>query len=88
MTKRAFQALRIAVNQEILNLKVFLEKVPDFMDYDKMLKADGMNALLMIITFHSLEESLVSSAMTQWKRKKLGTQATRKWPILPSEEEL
>jgi len=41
----------------------------------------------MVITFHSLEEKLVSQAMARWRKAKLGDVATKK-TILPSEEEL
>ena len=89
VTKRAFQAVRIAVNQELLSLKTFLEKCPELMEFDKGVNiTSGNNSLLMILTFHSLEESMVMAAMTQWKRRKLGQYATKKFPILPSEEEL
>jgi 16S rRNA C1402 N4-methylase RsmH len=75
----------------MLNLKAFLENVPDSMDFSSHKNSgneSGINSLLLIITFHSLEERMVTTAMAQWKRKKLGTQATRKFPILPSEEEI
>lgn len=46
-----------------------------------------LESLLMIITFHSLEERLVSSAMARWKKAKLGDLATKK-AVTASEEEL
>lgn len=52
MIKRAFQAIRIATNYELLNLSKFLEEAP------KTIMDEG--SLLMIITFHSLEEKIVS----------------------------
>jgi len=58
------------------------------MDYSDQKAHLEVNSLLMIITFHSLDESLVSSAMTQWKKRKLGHFATHKFPILPSTEEV
>ena len=58
------------------------------MDYSDQKAYQPVNSLLMIITFHSLEESLVSSAMTQWKKRNLGHFATKKFPILPSQEEV
>jgi len=45
--KRAFQALRISTNYELLNITKFLEECPSIMD---------SNSLLLVITFHSLEE--------------------------------
>ena len=41
----------------------------------------------MVITFHSLEEQLVSQAMARWKKSKLGDHATKK-PAVASPEEL
>ena len=41
----------------------------------------------MVITFHSLEEKLVSQAMARWRKAKLGDLGTKK-VITPSEEEL
>ena len=44
-------------------------------------------SLLMIITFHSLEEKMVAQAFTKWKKQKLGDLALKK-PLEPSELEL
>ena len=41
----------------------------------------------MVITFHSLEEKLVSQAMARWRKAKLGDVATKK-VISASDEEL
>lgn len=51
---RVFQALRIAVNQEIDCLKEMLEQALD------MLKKDGR---LVVITYHSLEDRIVKNFM-------------------------
>ena len=60
--RRAFQAIRIAVNYEILNLTTFLDTCPDtFLDTKLNRKnSEQQSSLLLIITFHSLEERLVS----------------------------
>ena len=55
---KAFQALRIAVNQELENLDRFLEKAP-------YLIATG--GRLVILSYHSLEDRRVKHAMMGWE---------------------
>ena len=50
---KTFQALRIAVNNELENLKIFIEKAV------KLLKSGGR---LVIISFHSLEDRIVKNS--------------------------
>ena len=57
---QTFQALRIAVNQELQQLQQFLEN-----GYE-LLKPGGRMA---IISFHSLEDRLVKSAFRKWDRE-------------------
>ncbi|MDZ7697377.1 MAG: 16S rRNA (cytosine(1402)-N(4))-methyltransferase RsmH [Deltaproteobacteria bacterium] len=55
---RTFQALRIAVNNELENLDIFLEKIPSLMvRYGR----------LVILSYHSLEDRRVKQAMVQWE---------------------
>ena len=53
-----FQALRIAVNNELQELSVLLEQVP------ARLKPNGR---LSIITFHSLEDRIVKHQFRKWE---------------------
>jgi len=66
---RAFQAIRIAVNQELEDLEVLLSKVLDLM---------VVGARLVVISFHSLEDRLVKRFMRDQSR---GMQVPRGVPI-------
>jgi len=75
---RTFQALRIAVNSEMQELKDFLEKAPDFLDF---------GARLVVISFHSLEDRMVKNAFRKFKADQTGEILTKK-PVTPAEEEI
>jgi len=72
---RTFQALRIAVNRELDNLKEALDSLPS------CLRPEGR---MCIISFHSLEDRLVKIAFREDKRLKPLT----KKPLVPSREEM
>ena len=55
----SFQALRIAVNQELDHLKQFL---------DRGYELFSPGARLVVISFHSLEDRLVKAAFRKWSR--------------------
>jgi 16S rRNA (cytosine1402-N4)-methyltransferase len=57
---QTFQALRIAVNRELENLKEFLQN-----GYE-LLRPGGR---MVIISFHSLEDRLVKTAFRKWSQK-------------------
>jgi len=71
---RVFQALRIAVNQELQSLETFIDLVPNW------LKIGGT---IGIISFHSLEDRIVKHSFRNSERLKVLT----KKPIVAAEEE-
>ncbi len=75
---KVFQALRIAVNDELNNLKEALPKAV------RLLKGNGR---IEVISFHSLEDRIVKREFLNFEEKKLGKIITKK-PILPSEDEI
>ena len=75
---RVFLALRLAVNQELENLDVFLSKVL------LVLRPGGR---LVILSFHSLEDRLVKRAFQSWQRESRARILTRK-VVRPAEDEV
>lgn len=75
---RTFQALRIAVNDELNALEEGLEKAWRFL---------SSNARMTVISFHSLEDRIVKNFIRSKKEKDEGIILTKK-PIAPSEEEI
>ncbi len=77
---KTFQAIRIFVNDELENLKIFLQKVADFLT---------IGGVLVIISFHSLEDRIVKHAFRQLSvlTKPAFKILTRK-PVIPNDEEI
>ncbi len=75
---RIFQALRIAINDE---LNVLREALPQAME---LLESGGR---LVVISFHSLEDRIVKQEFIHLKNEGQGEIITKK-PITPSEEEI
>jgi 16S rRNA (cytosine1402-N4)-methyltransferase len=57
---RTFQALRIAVNKELENLRTFLDMVPSLMN-------EG--GRFVVLSYHSLEDRMVKQTMVDWERQ-------------------
>ncbi len=72
---RTFQALRIAVNEELKSLEIALRRMPDCL---------GPKARLAVISFHSLEDRRVKEAFRDDRRLEV---STRK-PVRPDAEEV
>jgi 16S rRNA (cytosine1402-N4)-methyltransferase len=75
---RTFQALRIAVNDELENLKKLLGSAPDLL---------RKNGFIAVISFHSLEDRLVKSDFKQNEKSGIYRIVTKK-PIVPTQEEI
>ncbi|MBW1804677.1 MAG: 16S rRNA (cytosine(1402)-N(4))-methyltransferase RsmH [Deltaproteobacteria bacterium] len=56
---KTFQALRIAVNREIDNLKDILDDAPSIID---------KGGRLVVLSYHSLEDRIVKHTMAQWEK--------------------
>ncbi len=74
---RVFQALRIAVNDELGNIRTALPKA---------LSLVRKGGRIIVISFHSLEDKIVKRQFQEWEEKKLVKIITKK-PITPSREE-
>lgn len=74
---KVFQALRVAVNDELFVLEKTLPQAIE------LVKKGGRVA---VITFHSLEDRIVKRMFEKWQEEGKGKIVTKK-PIIPSEEE-
>lgn len=75
---RTFQAIRIAVNEELSALEEGLQKAFDSL---------GSKGRLAVISFHSLEDRIVKNFMRDRAKEGVGKLITKK-PVTPSEEEV
>lgn len=75
---RIFQALRIAVNDELGALEEGLEAVKELLE---------KNGRIIVISFHSLEDRIVKLTFKQWELAGLGQIITKK-PIIPGNQEI
>ncbi len=77
ISKRVFQALRIAVNDELENIRVALPKSLE------LLESGGRVA---VISFHSLEDRIVKQSFIEFEKRNMGKIITKK-PVVSSKEE-
>ena len=75
---KIFQALRIAVNDELNALKEGLDQVINLID---------KNGHVIVISFHSLEDRIVKKTFRAWSDQGWGQVLTKK-PIVPTLEEI
>lgn len=76
---QVFQALRMEVNAELDVVETAISKVP------RLLNEFG---IVMIITFHSLEDRLVKNAFKDLVDSEIPFEILTKKPIVPSDEEI
>lgn len=74
---QVFQALRIAVNSEIVHIE---QALPIALD---VLESFGR---IVTIAFHEGEDSVVKRTFTHWEEKKLGKKINKK-PLMPTQQE-
>ncbi len=77
-SQQAFQALRIAVNDE---LGAIVSLLPQCLN---LLEKGGK---LVVISFHSLEDRLIKRQFSEWEQKKIGNVQT-KLPVIASPDEV
>ncbi|MBI2026131.1 MAG: 16S rRNA (cytosine(1402)-N(4))-methyltransferase RsmH [Candidatus Levybacteria bacterium] len=76
--QKVFQALRIAVNNELENIEIALPQAVT------LLESTGRIA---VISFHSLEDRIVKKTFKEFQDKDLGRIITQK-PVVPDEKEI
>lgn len=75
---KVFQALRIAVNDELGALS---EALP------QALEVTNKNGRIVVVSFHSLEDRVVKNFFKSWKSEGMGQVLTKK-PMVPSKDEI
>lgn len=76
--RRIFQALRIYVNNETEELDCLLKSIKKVYNQN--------SALVIFVSYHSLEDRLIKHAFREWQNEGIGKIITRH-PLIPSPEE-
>jgi len=75
---RTFQALRIAVNDELVALTESLDSIFPYL---------ASNGRIVVISFHSLEDRIVKRKFKEWQKEEVFRVLTKK-PLRPTPEEV
>ena len=75
--RRVFQALRIFVNNEMQELENLLKSLGEIKN----------NALIIFVSYHSLEDRIIKKTFRQWQTDNKGKILT-KHPLIPTENEI
>lgn len=78
VAKKAFQALRIAVNDELENIRLALPQALEVLE---------KNGRIAVISFHSLEDRIVKTSFKNFEKQNMGKIITEK-PVTPTFEEI
>lgn len=78
IAKRVFQALRIAVNDELRVIEQVLPKAVSLLDH---------GGRIVAISFHSLEDRIVKNTFSDLEKKGLGSILTKK-PVVATDQEV
>ena len=78
IAQKIFQALRIAVNNELENLALALPQAVGLLN---------SNGVLAVVSFHSLEDTIVKTSFKNFEKSGLGEIITQK-PISPTAKEI
>lgn len=76
--QKVFQALRIEVNDELKGLDLFL---------DKLVRSLSPQSVVVVISFHSLEDRIVKNTFKKLQKEGIGEVLTKK-PLTPTKEEM
>lgn len=77
--RRIFQALRIYVNDELKELEMGLDAVKKMVAHE---------ALVVVVSYHSLEDRIVKHTFRSWEKEEKKGFVVTKHPVVPEPEEI